>query len=350
MSRWKSEVETLDNPFRYAGEYLDAETGYYYLRARYYDPQTQRFISEDGVRGSTWNLSSLNLYTYAQNNPVKFIDPSGHIPLPTGGTLRSGSKGNQVTQLQTALRSNGYNIKVDGIFGSQTLAAVNAYKNKNGLSNTGIYSGVVGGTTWASLTGGSSQRSSGSSGGTLSGKGKENSKQVSINSKQTSIDKFVAVAQQELGYKETPENRTKYGKWYGMNPAKWCAEFVSYVANEAGILGTVVPKYAKCTTGRDWYKNNDRFQARSSGYAPHAGDVVFFSENKGKTDYHTGIVIAYDPSTRTVYTIEGNSNDAVAQRKYSLGYSNIDGYGVNRGSGYGQIPQNATNGRNSRTR
>ncbi len=59
------------NPFRYAGEYFDAETGQIYLRNRYYDPSTGRFISEDPV------MDGLNWYVYCGNNPVIFIDPLG---------------------------------------------------------------------------------------------------------------------------------------------------------------------------------------------------------------------------------------------------------------------------------
>ena len=60
-----------DNPFRYCGEYYDEETGFIYLRARYYDPSIGRFISEDSIR------DGLNWYAYANNNPVMFVDPSG---------------------------------------------------------------------------------------------------------------------------------------------------------------------------------------------------------------------------------------------------------------------------------
>ena len=59
------------NPFRYTGEYFDAETGFIYLRARYMDPQTGRFVSEDPVG------DGVNWYVYAGGNPVAFYDPSG---------------------------------------------------------------------------------------------------------------------------------------------------------------------------------------------------------------------------------------------------------------------------------
>ena len=59
------------NPFRYCGEYYDAETGFIYLRARYYDPSMGRFISEDPIR------DGVNWYAYCGNNPVMFVDPFG---------------------------------------------------------------------------------------------------------------------------------------------------------------------------------------------------------------------------------------------------------------------------------
>ena len=63
-------VENYLNSIRYAGEFYDSETGLYYLRARYYDPYIGRFISEDSYWGEDSNPLSLNLYTYAYNNPV----------------------------------------------------------------------------------------------------------------------------------------------------------------------------------------------------------------------------------------------------------------------------------------
>jgi RHS repeat-associated protein len=69
---------TIPNPFLYSGEYTDSETGKQYLRARYYDPTTGRFTQEDTNMGSDDNQFSLNLYTYCEQNPVMYMDPSGH--------------------------------------------------------------------------------------------------------------------------------------------------------------------------------------------------------------------------------------------------------------------------------
>ena len=71
--------EGTTNSIRYAGEFYDLESGLYYLRARYYNPEIGRFISEDSYWGEDTNPLSLNLYTYCFNNPIKYIDPTGHI-------------------------------------------------------------------------------------------------------------------------------------------------------------------------------------------------------------------------------------------------------------------------------
>ena len=67
------------NVFRYCGEYYDIETKTIYLRARYYDAETGRFTQQDGWSYAVPGfLLSLNLYTYCGNDPVSYIDPSGH--------------------------------------------------------------------------------------------------------------------------------------------------------------------------------------------------------------------------------------------------------------------------------
>lgn len=56
----------------YGGQYLDSETGLYYLRARYYDPRTAEFLTVDPAAAAT-----LSAYGYSQGNPVNASDPSG---------------------------------------------------------------------------------------------------------------------------------------------------------------------------------------------------------------------------------------------------------------------------------
>lgn len=70
--------ESVSNSFKYAGESYDGETGLYYLKARYYDPTTGRFLNEDMYEGQITNPLSMNGYTYTHNNPLRYVDPSGH--------------------------------------------------------------------------------------------------------------------------------------------------------------------------------------------------------------------------------------------------------------------------------
>ena len=65
----------------FAGEHFDPNVGFYYLRARYYDQNTGRFISMDPVDGDLQSPASLHRYLYANNNPVNFTDPTGKFTL-----------------------------------------------------------------------------------------------------------------------------------------------------------------------------------------------------------------------------------------------------------------------------
>ncbi|WP_336763652.1 polymorphic toxin-type HINT domain-containing protein [Paenibacillus sp. USHLN196] len=70
--------ETVPNVLRYSGEYWDQTVGLQYLRARWYDPGMARFIGEDTYEGELNDPLTLNLYSYVSNNPLKYVDPSGH--------------------------------------------------------------------------------------------------------------------------------------------------------------------------------------------------------------------------------------------------------------------------------
>ena len=66
------------NPLRYRGYYYDAETGYYYLQSRYYNPKWGRFISADSFSYiDAFTRLGFNAYIYCENNPIMFVDPSG---------------------------------------------------------------------------------------------------------------------------------------------------------------------------------------------------------------------------------------------------------------------------------
>lgn len=78
------------NPFRYRGYYYDKETGMYYLKNRYYDPELRRFISSDAVTtliASTETLHNRNLYTYCNQNPLTRSDGNGHLWTVAAGII-----------------------------------------------------------------------------------------------------------------------------------------------------------------------------------------------------------------------------------------------------------------------
>jgi len=76
-------------PYGFAGEWSDPG-GLIYLRARYYTPHTGRFTSLDTWIGDLTAPGSLNRYVYARNNPLRYIDPTGHNVWDTIGEFSTG--------------------------------------------------------------------------------------------------------------------------------------------------------------------------------------------------------------------------------------------------------------------
>ncbi len=66
------------NEIAYTGGIYDESTSLYYLNARYYNPEDARFITQDTYRGEINEPSSLHLYAYCDNNPINYVDPTGH--------------------------------------------------------------------------------------------------------------------------------------------------------------------------------------------------------------------------------------------------------------------------------
>lgn len=133
---------------------------------------------------------------------------------------------------------------------------------------------------------------------------------------------IVEVALTQLGN----QGGQPYWSWYGFNSrVEWCACFVSWCADQCGYIESgLVPKFAGCVDGANWFKSNGKWQDRT--YEPKVGDIIFFDwEGDGTTD-HVGIVEKCENGT--VYTVEGNSGDACKQRQYAVGSSNIYGYGI----------------------
>ena len=159
------------------------------------------------------------------------------------------------------------------------------------------------------------------------------------------IEDLIGVAATQTGYREGNSssqlsgtvagsgNYTKYGQWYGINPGAWCAMFVSWCANQAGIPTSVIPKHASCDVGMNWFKNQGRWgwgkywgnRQGKTVYTPVRGDIIYFGNGNLNDSTHVGIVYKVDSSY--VYTVEGNTSNRCAYKQYSLGDSYIYGYG-----------------------
>lgn len=137
--------------------------------------------------------------------------------------------------------------------------------------------------------------------------------------------RLINVAIGELGNNESDGTHMKYETYMGFGGSDpWCAMFVSWCANQAGFIDSgIIPKYAACSDGVDFFKGKGSFHLEGSGYTPQPGDIVFFGPGGSS---HTGIVEKADANN--IYTIEGNTSDMVARRTHARTGSTVYGYGT----------------------
>ena len=76
-----SRTGTTPNDYLYSGEQFDANLGFYYLRARYMNPASGRFVSTDSFGGNKSDPTSLHKYLYANVDPISNHDPSGYASI-----------------------------------------------------------------------------------------------------------------------------------------------------------------------------------------------------------------------------------------------------------------------------
>ena len=145
------------------------------------------------------------------------------------------------------------------------------------------------------------------------------------------VEKVIAKGLGELGQHEQPfgSNKQKYGAWYGMNGAAWCAMFVSWVFWHAGQgLPPITTKkgFSYVEAARVWAKNNRTYYKGTKGIK--RGDIILFSFGGQRAD-HVGIVLGVLSDGR-IHTLEGNTDvsggrtGGIVMEKYRR--SSIDGY------------------------
>ena len=121
------------------------------------------------------------------------------------------------------------------------------------------------------------------------------------------MSKIIEIARAEIGQKENPENsnKTKFGKWFGLDGVAWCGIFVSYCYHHAGQpLGNIgyTKGFAGCMTAVAHFRKSGKITK-----TPTPGDIVFFDWNGDGRFDHTGIFIRRIDAV-SFETIEGNTS------------------------------------------
>ena len=116
------------------------------------------------------------------------------------------------------------------------------------------------------------------------------------------------IAKQELGIVEAPVNKTKYGKWYGLDGQPWCAMFVSWVYKEANRVAEVAASgkkgFASCDAGLKWFAKKGKLIPIGDA---EPGDIAFFQFDDDAQPDHVGIVIKNNKKLKRLVCVEGNT-------------------------------------------
>lgn len=151
------------------------------------------------------------------------------------------------------------------------------------------------------------------------------------------IQDIIGVAKTQIGYKEGAlsgtvsgsNDCTKYGQWYGMNYVPWCAIFVSWCADQAGISTSIIPRHSSCDSGVEWFKAKGEWhdsEYYGGNYTPKPGDIVYFGTRSSKYFDSTHVGIIYKVTDTSVFDIEGNSGASVASVSYKRNSAYVLGY------------------------
>lgn len=171
------------------------------------------------------------------------------------------------------------------------------------------------------------------------------------------VNQLLAIADEEVGYKEGAHGYSKYGEYWGDAYAQWCAEFLCWCVDQVdkqhdtNLLKNVYPLYSGQNTGMKWFIREGRWVSRNGNledwgyqwfkgedhfitageYIPQPGDWVFFSWTSDGNTSHVAMVeyaVQNKDGSVTIHCIEGNNPSSVARVTYSTGDKKILGYGT----------------------
>jgi len=132
----------VNNNIRYSGYQYEEETGLYYVNARMYDPKTARFLQEDTYTGDPNDPLSLNLYTYCSNNPLIYLDPTGHSLEEIGNFFKTvaGKAGKAIKEAKESINEENFG-KIGGFIDKSNSLGEALFRrvkaNANSLYNMG---------------------------------------------------------------------------------------------------------------------------------------------------------------------------------------------------------------------
>ena len=171
------------------------------------------------------------------------------------------------------------------------------------------------------------------------------------------VNQLLAIADEEVGYKEGAHGYSKYGEYWGDGYAQWCAEFLCWCVDQVdkqhgtALLKNVYPLYSGQNTGMRWFIREGRWVSRNGNledwgyqwfkgedhfitageYVPQPGDWVFFSWTSDGNTSHVAMVeyaVKNKDGSVTMHCIEGNNPSSVARVTYSSNDKKILGFGT----------------------
>ncbi|MBL8953865.1 MAG: peptidoglycan-binding protein [Myxococcaceae bacterium] len=240
------------------------------------------------------------------------LEPTGRVDARTWSKLRGklfaatsdvspaqrlGENDAAVKRTEKKLKQLGYKVgDVDGLFTQNTAAAVRRFQKKHGIKQTG----QVG-----------------------SGTAKAIDKALTKKLGGAAVQKMLSTARKWLGFHERGNNGNPFSSHFGRPAEAWCADFVSYLADKAGLkLNT-----ASAQGVANILQDQGTWKGKRN---PRPGDAVTFRwDGSGGWADHVGIVEKVFRKNGKLYvqTIEGNSGDAVRRKVYPAFSSVINGYG-----------------------
>ena len=215
--------------------------------------------------------------------------------------IQSGSKGEGAKWVQAMLQKIGFLIIVDGEVGTESVNAIKTFQKYWSLSADGIC-----------------------------GKDTRNALKDCVWGMTASTRPMINVASAEICRTESASQDDKYINWYNAanktnfaTTVAWCAIFVSWCKDRAGLSNISYPNYASCSAGTKVFENLGVLR-NPDEYSPKSGDIIMFDANKDGAPEHTGIVFANTGDY--IETIEGNSSNAVKHNKYAVNSRSIYRY------------------------